>query len=221
MRGRAAVLIACVATLLVAACGGSDGPLVLTPVTPPPLPTMSKTTILNSPLHFSETMEHDPVEAAPAGGAEPAGGASGAGNAGGAAAAPAPVVASSGSEVDNAPGCVSTCSADATSPLPHVDELQIADRVRRVLGAARQCLQRVGGDKIRPAVLLRFTVAGAMTNVRFDLGGYEDLGCAKELPRQVPRLAASRGTTVRCELRCDLPPAPPPAKRVPIKLAPR
>ena len=66
-----------------------------------------------------------------------------------------------------------------------------------------RCLVRVGAEGIRPAILLRFTEAGTQSESRLDLGGYENLACVSDVRSHAPTYSVSRGTTVRCELRCQ------------------
>jgi hypothetical protein len=113
-------------------------------------------------------------------------------------AAPAPVAAAA----PGPRGCAATCKADSFSSLPASDEAALATHVAPYLSELQVCLARVGGARVRPAVLLRFSVEGAQLDSRVDVGGYEDLGCVKETRAHAPVSKVSRGTTVRCELRC-------------------
>ena len=99
--------------------------------------------------------------------------------------------------------CAATCKADSFSAFPPSEETGLATSVTPYLTELSRCLVRVGAEGIRPAILLRFTESGVQSESRLDLGGYEDLACAKDARAHAPVFAVSRGTTVRCELRCQ------------------
>lgn len=98
--------------------------------------------------------------------------------------------------------CQTTCGVDSSSTLPGEDTRKIANAVDPLLKESWSCLKRVGAYKIEPTVLLRIASDGNPQHVRFDVGGYEDLSCMKEIDRKFPRLHVSKGANVRCELRC-------------------
>lgn len=101
-------------------------------------------------------------------------------------------------------GCITTCRADV--PLASSqEEAALASKVTPVLNELRACLGRVGGERIRPVIIVRFVDGGAMSDFRLDLGGYEDLSCAKDARKSVPPMSVSTGraTSLRCELRCQ------------------
>ncbi len=98
--------------------------------------------------------------------------------------------------------CQTTCGVDSSSTLPGEDTRKIANAVDPLLKESWSCLKRVGAYKIEPTVLLRIASDGNPQHVRFDVGGYEELSCMKEIDRKFPRLHVSKGANVRCELRC-------------------
>jgi hypothetical protein len=99
--------------------------------------------------------------------------------------------------------CAATCKADSFSAFPASEESGLATSVTPYLTELSRCLVRFGAEGIRPAILLRFTEAGVESESRLDLGGYEDMACVKDARAHAPVFSVSRGTTVRCELRCQ------------------
>ena len=99
--------------------------------------------------------------------------------------------------------CAATCKADSFSAFPASEESGLAVSVTPYLTELSRCLVRVGAEGIRPAILLRFTEAGTQSESRLDLGGYENLACVSDVRSHAPTYSVSRGTTVRCELRCQ------------------
>lgn len=112
----------------------------------------------------------------------------------GATRAPAPTAADD--------GCAVVCRADSYSGLPSSDEVAIAPKLKPYLLGLRACLLSFGGDAIKPRVHIRFSEAGELLTLRPDVGGYEGSACVKTAASRVVPLAASRGTTVHCELAC-------------------
>ena len=98
--------------------------------------------------------------------------------------------------------CQTTCGVDSSSTLSGEDSRKIATAVDPLLKESWQCLKRVGAYKIEPTVLIRINPDGRPSHVRFDVGGYEDLQCMREIDRKFPRLQVSKGANVRCDLRC-------------------
>ena len=94
------------------------------------------------------------------------------------------------------------CRADSFSPIPAEEEPKAALAFTPMLRQLRACLDRVGGQLVNPIVLVRFTPDGDVTNVRIDTGGFEQLGCVRELAVVRPLVKLSRGTTLRCEYKC-------------------
>ena len=97
------------------------------------------------------------------------------------------------------------CNPDSFSAIPTGDEPAIAKGVTKLMEALRDCLDRVGGQLVRPATILRFTQEGQLTNVRIDVGGYEENDCVRGLRAIRPPVSASRGTSMRCEYLCSAP----------------
>jgi hypothetical protein len=97
--------------------------------------------------------------------------------------------------------CAVRCTAEA--PLPPKDEAALVSRTEPLLKDLRACLTRVGGERIDPAVLLRFSPSGQLVNVRIDVGGHEHLDCVKEAGASALALPPSRVTTARCQLHCE------------------
>lgn len=102
-----------------------------------------------------------------------------------------------------APGtCEAICRADSYSPLPPDDQRGLATAMKPLLEELRACLDRVEARRVQPFVVVRFAEDGTQTNARIDVGGFEDLGCAKDARAHIPVYRAARGTGARCELRC-------------------
>lgn len=97
------------------------------------------------------------------------------------------------------------CHPDSFSAIPTGDERAIAKGVTKLMEGLRDCLDRVGGQSVRPATILRFTDDGQLTNVRIDVGGYEGNECVRGLQSIRPPVSASRGTSMRCEYVCSAP----------------
>lgn len=99
--------------------------------------------------------------------------------------------------------CMTTCGVDASSTLPGEDQRKIANSVDPLLKESWSCLKRVGAYKIEPTVMIRIASDGRPLMVRFDVGGYEDLNCMKEIERRFPNMKVSNGANVKCALRCN------------------
>lgn len=101
------------------------------------------------------------------------------------------------------PGCRTTCTADSYSPIPRSDFQAVEAAIVPNMRELRACLDRVGAQGVRPVVHLRFTNDGRMSGYLYDVGGFESLNCVKLAYERPPRVVTSRGTTLRCEYRCD------------------
>lgn len=96
------------------------------------------------------------------------------------------------------------CAVDATSAIPRDEGPRIASILSPYLGALKECVARVGADRVNPRVHLTYTADGQPTNARVDVGGFENLECVKDA--RFPAVPASRGTTLHCEYTCSPPP---------------
>jgi hypothetical protein len=67
----------------------------------------------------------------------------------------------------------------------------------------RDCMKRVGAERVKPALHLRYDDDGTLRTFRVDVGGYEDLECVREAQRDPPAMRASRGTTLKCDDHCN------------------
>jgi len=94
--------------------------------------------------------------------------------------------------------CVPTASA-----LPDSELQKIASRAEPTIQVLRNCVNRIGGHKIEPALILRFGPDGTLATTKVDLGGYEDLGCVDAARRRPPRVFIRREAIVRCSWHCQ------------------
>ena len=99
-------------------------------------------------------------------------------------------------------GCTTTCTPDSSSAFDADDQKKIADGFQPLLKLVRVCLDRVNAQEIRPAVIARFETSGAMSALKVDAGGYDDLACVQDARSHAQPLTISRGASVRCEYRC-------------------
>ncbi len=99
-------------------------------------------------------------------------------------------------------GCTTTCTPDSSSALSPDDQKKVADGLTPLLKELRVCLDRVNAQEIHPAVIGRFETNGAMSQVRVDAGGFDNLACVQEARSRAPQVMISRGASVRCEYRC-------------------
>jgi hypothetical protein len=111
----------------------------------------------------------------------------------------APAPATDG--VVTAGACTTTCRPDSTSSVSADDLKKVADAFTPTLKEMRVCLDRVSAQAIHTVVILRFE-GGALTQVRSDTGGYDDLACVHEARSRAPGLAIAAGANLRCEYRC-------------------
>jgi hypothetical protein len=116
--------------------------------------------------------------------------------------AQAPVAYQSWASLDASANCV-TCKADSYSPMTKRDEALVAAGLGTIMARLRDCMKRVGAERVKPALHLRYDDDGALRTFRVDVGGYEDLECVREAQRDPPRTRASRGTTLKCDDHCN------------------
>ena len=108
--------------------------------------------------------------------------------------------------------CRATCEPTAGDSLSPEESRAVSASFEGILNALRSCLDTVGAGAINPAVILRFDGNGALISKRYDLSGYENLACARDLENQPTSVAIRRSTSLKCESRCGAtPPAPTPA----------
>jgi hypothetical protein len=98
--------------------------------------------------------------------------------------------------------CATQCIPTA-SALTDADVAKISARADPTMQILRQCLDRIGGRKIEPALILRFDSGGQLGLMRVDLGGYEDLVCVDAARAHPPRVFVHREAMVRCVLHCS------------------
>jgi len=98
--------------------------------------------------------------------------------------------------------CSTQCLVPAAAHATHDDMYRVSAGVDPTLRALRACLDRVGGQLVVPAVLLRFGPDGRLRHVRVDVGGYEELECIQNVRARPVRASTSRATILRCEHRC-------------------
>ncbi len=100
--------------------------------------------------------------------------------------------------------CSTQCLVPAAAHATHGDKYGVSAAVTPMMRALRDCLDRVGGQLVVPAVLLRFGPDGRVRHIRVDVGGYEELECIQNVrARAVVRASTGRATILRCEYRCS------------------
>lgn len=110
--------------------------------------------------------------------------------------------------------CRATCEPTAGDSLSPEESRAVSASFEGILNALRPCLDTVGASAINPAVILRFDANGALISKRYDLSGYENLACARDLVNQPTSVAIRRSTSLKCESRCGAStpsPSPTPA----------
>lgn len=108
--------------------------------------------------------------------------------------------------VGNASGgavCSTQCLAPAVTHATHEDLYRVSAGVDPFMRALRECLDRIGGQLVVPAVLLRFGPDGRVRHIRVDVGGYEEMECIQNVrARGVIRASTTRPTILKCEHKC-------------------
>ena len=107
--------------------------------------------------------------------------------------------------------CRTTCAPTGGETLSSDEARVVSASFDGILGELRSCLDTVGAASFNPAVILRFDANGSLLSKRYDLGGYEDLACARNLESQPTAAVIRHETSLRCESRCGAPPAAAPA----------
>jgi hypothetical protein len=122
--------------------------------------------------------------------------------------APTPAVAAplpDGPPVGAAAVCSTQCSVPASTSSSHGEQHSVAAGVNGTMKELRECLDRVGGQLVVPAVLLRFSPDGQLRHMRVDVGGFEQLECIQQVRARLPRsVRTSRASLLRCEYRCTV-----------------
>ncbi|MBX3187612.1 MAG: hypothetical protein KF819_11380 [Labilithrix sp.] len=100
--------------------------------------------------------------------------------------------------------CSTQCHPPAAAVSFHEEQARVSTGITPTMRALRDCLDRVGGQLIEPAVLLRFSPDGRLRHMRVDVGGYEQLECVQNVRTRVPRVSTTRAILLRCEYRCSV-----------------
>lgn len=101
--------------------------------------------------------------------------------------------------------CTTQCLPTAASVSSHDEQYRVAAGLTATMKELRGCLDRVGGQLVDPAVLLRFSPDGQLRHMRIDVGGYEHLECIQTIKSRPPRSVwTSRASLLRCEYRCTV-----------------
>jgi hypothetical protein len=116
---------------------------------------------------------------------------------------PAPSAAAPAASAAPKRTCTITCTPDSSSALPPDDQKRIAEKVEPMLAAVRACLDNVSAQSIHPAAILRFEVAGQLSQLKIDAGGYDNLDCVNQAAAHPPRVRVIRAASVRCDYRCQ------------------
>jgi len=98
--------------------------------------------------------------------------------------------------------CSTQCTVPAATSSSHEEQYRVSSAVTPLLKELRECLERVGGHRVDPAVLLRFGPDGRLRHVRIDVGGYEKLECVENTKSRIVRVSTTRASVLRCEYRC-------------------
>jgi hypothetical protein len=120
------------------------------------------------------------------------------------ATSPTPPPLPDGPPVAGTAVCSTQCVAPASTSSSHAEQYRVAAGVNATMKDLRECLDRVGGQLVVPAVLLRFAPDGRLRHMRIDVGGYEHLECIDQIRSRPPRnVTTSRASLLRCEYRCS------------------
>jgi len=99
--------------------------------------------------------------------------------------------------------CTTQCHPPSSAVSTHDEEYRVSAGVNATMKELRNCLDRIGGQLVEPAVLLRFSPDGQLRHMRVDVGGYEQNECILGVRARMPRgVSASRASLLRCEYRC-------------------
>lgn len=113
--------------------------------------------------------------------------------------APPPVVAVEPTAPNT---CKTTCVPTDSSGLTREEAERVATSLEPLMKELRGCLDRIGGQAIRPAAFLRYTGPGVAPVVRIDVSGYEEMACVKDAESRARVSGASHVGMLRCEARC-------------------
>lgn len=101
--------------------------------------------------------------------------------------------------------CSTQCAPPAAATSSHEEQYRVAAGMNATMKELRGCLDRVGGQLIDPAILLRFSPDGQLRHMRVDVGGYEQLECVRGIRARIPMsVSTSRASLLRCEYRCSV-----------------
>jgi hypothetical protein len=101
--------------------------------------------------------------------------------------------------------CTTQCAPPAAASSSFDEQHRVAAGMNATMKELRACLDRVGGQLVDPAVLLRFSPDGQLRHMRVDVGGYEHLECIENIRSRPPRgVWTSRASLLRCEYRCTV-----------------
>jgi hypothetical protein len=101
--------------------------------------------------------------------------------------------------------CSTQCHPPATSSSNHDEQYRVAAGMNATMKELRNCLDRIGGQLVEPAVLLRFSPDGSLRHMRVDVGGYENMECIQTIRSRPPRsVFTTRASLLRCEYHCTV-----------------
>ncbi len=116
---------------------------------------------------------------------------------------PPPVAEIDPGPVGGSAVCTTQCHPPASAVSTHDEEYRVSSGVNATMKELRGCLDRIGGQLVEPAVLLRFSPDGQLRHMRVDVGGYEQNECILAVRARMPRgVFATRASLLRCEYRC-------------------
>lgn len=116
---------------------------------------------------------------------------------------PPPVAEIDPGPVGGSAVCTTQCHPPASAVSTHDEQYRVSSGMNATMKELRGCLDRIGGQLVEPAVLLRFSPDGQLRHMRVDVGGYEQNECILAVRARMPRgVFASRASLLRCEYRC-------------------
>ena len=99
--------------------------------------------------------------------------------------------------------CITQCYPPASAVSNHDEQHRVSSGMNATMKELRSCLDRIGGQLVEPALLLRFSPDGQLRHMRVDVGGYEQNECIRGVRARMPRgVSATRASLLRCEYRC-------------------
>ena len=116
---------------------------------------------------------------------------------------PPPVAEIDPGPVGGSAVCTTQCHPPASAVSTHDEQYRVSSGMNATMKELRGCLDRIGGQLVEPAVLLRFSPDGQLRHMRVDVGGYEQNECILAVRARMPRgVFAARASLLRCEYRC-------------------